>query len=523
VAVLKLSQIAPFGGASPASSDQIVSVVTGTTDNLVTYAKATGALSQFTTSAQGVVAGSGGGTTNFLRADGTWAVPPGSGSSPGGANTDVQYNNSGSFGGNAGFTYDGSGVISLGTSSATTGLIDFVGKTSGTVALSVQDAAGTWTMKLPTTGGTNGYVLQTDGSGNTSWVIQSGSAGTITIGSTTVSGGAGTGQVLYENGLVQEAADFTIISGQPNVIAGSAYLYDSSQVIIAQIGNSNFYEGGAGNLSGTGFNNLGTGSNALVNIGTGNSNLMVGTGAGAAISSGGSNSGVGTNAVHSCTSGNGNIGIGSSAMQGSALYTGNNNIALGASALFNYAGASGPDDSNVAIGHGVMQNLQTGGTNVGIGDNALGNTASTGLSNIGVGQVSLYNVTGDNNIGIGGNTGQDVTSGRYNTLIGGNTGRGITTGGFNTVIGANVTGLSSSLTNAIIISDSQGNIGLDYNVTNAFGWTTWGTQVFAQFNRNLNNGAGSSTGTLLNAPAVGNPTKWLQVNDNGTTRYIPAW
>jgi len=37
------------------------------------------------------------------------------------------------------------------------------------------------------------------------------------------------------------------------------------------------------------------------------------------------------------------------------------------------------------------------------------------------------------------------------------------------------------------------------------------------------NGAGASTGTLTNAPAVGNPTKWIPIDDNGTTRYIPAW
>ena len=39
----------------------------------------------------------------------------------------------------------------------------------------------------------------------------------------------------------------------------------------------------------------------------------------------------------------------------------------------------------------------------------------------------------------------------------------------------------------------------------------------------LTNGAGAATGTLTNAPAVGNPTKWIPINDNGTTRYIPAW
>lgn len=36
-------------------------------------------------------------------------------------------------------------------------------------------------------------------------------------------------------------------------------------------------------------------------------------------------------------------------------------------------------------------------------------------------------------------------------------------------------------------------------------------------------GAAANTGTLTNAPAAGNPTCWIQVDDNGTPRYIPAW
>lgn len=42
-------------------------------------------------------------------------------------------------------------------------------------------------------------------------------------------------------------------------------------------------------------------------------------------------------------------------------------------------------------------------------------------------------------------------------------------------------------------------------------------------NVSLTNGAGASAGTLTNAPAAGNPTKWISINDNGTTRKIPAW
>jgi hypothetical protein len=50
--------------------------------------------------------GASAGTTKFLREDATWAVPAGGGGgSPGGANTNVQINDSGAFYGDAGFTY----------------------------------------------------------------------------------------------------------------------------------------------------------------------------------------------------------------------------------------------------------------------------------------------------------------------------------------------------------------------------------------------------------------------------------
>lgn len=39
----------------------------------------------------------------------------------------------------------------------------------------------------------------------------------------------------------------------------------------------------------------------------------------------------------------------------------------------------------------------------------------------------------------------------------------------------------------------------------------------------LTDGAGAALGTLANAPAAGNPTKWIPIDDNGTTRHVPAW
>lgn len=103
-----------------------------------------------------------------------------------GTNTRILFNNSGILGE---YTISGTGDVAMtnsptfvdditvGTPSTATGSILFKGTTSGTVTLSVYDAAGTWTMKLPTTDGNNGQVLSTDGSGNTSWVDQTGGGG----------------------------------------------------------------------------------------------------------------------------------------------------------------------------------------------------------------------------------------------------------------------------------------------------------------------------------------------------------
>jgi hypothetical protein len=72
---------------------------TGNVEDL-TSTQATSLLDSFTGSIKGLVPASAGGTTNYLRADGTWATPPGgSGGTPSGNDGNIQFNNAGSFGG----------------------------------------------------------------------------------------------------------------------------------------------------------------------------------------------------------------------------------------------------------------------------------------------------------------------------------------------------------------------------------------------------------------------------------------
>jgi hypothetical protein len=61
------------------------------------------------------------------------------------------------------------------------------------------------------------------------------------------------------------------------------------------------------------------------------------------------------------------------------------------------------------------------------------------------------------------------------------------------------------------------------NITFGGGITLPGGATFLTTNTALTDGAGVGLGTLTTAPSAGNPTKWIGINDNGTTRYIPAW
>lgn len=78
---------------------------TGDPEDL-TGTQATALLDTFTSGAKGLVPASGGGTTNFLRADGTFAAP-GGGGTPGGSSGEIQYNNGGAFAGAADVEIEG--------------------------------------------------------------------------------------------------------------------------------------------------------------------------------------------------------------------------------------------------------------------------------------------------------------------------------------------------------------------------------------------------------------------------------
>jgi len=117
------------------------------------------------------------------------AVPA---ANPGGATTNVQYNNAGSFAGNTNFIYDGTTVtiLNLAMSSninlQTQSEVRFQDTSGGQyVGLRASTTVATsYTLNLPTTSGTANQVLVTDGSNNLSFATVSGGAAWQAVQST---------------------------------------------------------------------------------------------------------------------------------------------------------------------------------------------------------------------------------------------------------------------------------------------------------------------------------------------------
>jgi hypothetical protein len=134
---------------------------------------------------------------------------------------------------------------------------------------------------------------------------------------------------------------------------------------------------------------------------------------------------------------------------GGAIIT---NTAFGIGALITNTSGS----SNTSIGVASLNINTTGVQNTALGVQSLSNNVS-GSENTAIGVGSLRSIAStSNNTAVGSDALYDST-GSDNTAIGYNTGRGITTGSNNTILGANVTGLSPTLANNIIIADGSGN------------------------------------------------------------------
>jgi hypothetical protein len=174
------------------------------------------------------------GTADYvLKTDGSgqlsWTEQTGGGGTPGGSDTQIQYNNAGSFGGASGLVTDGSNLTLNAqgdvrfADSDSSNWVAF--QAPATVASNV-----TWT--LPDADGTDGQVIKTNGTGTLSWITPSAGGGgtsvtvtqaTATAAQTDFSVTYTVGQLsVYLNGALLASADYTASNGTTVVLAAGA-------------------------------------------------------------------------------------------------------------------------------------------------------------------------------------------------------------------------------------------------------------------------------------------------------------
>lgn len=226
------------------------------------------------------------------------------------------------------------------------------------------------TFTLPSTTGSNGQVLQTDGTGVLSWAAPPsiGMMGGVAKAGDTMTGSLDLGttnlkmrnaivwrNIGLNNTLVGVSAGIGLTSGDSNVMLG-----DFAGSGIAGASNRNVFIGYQTGFGASGVNNTLLGWQAGLSLGNGSYNVVIGDGAGTSLTTGGNSVIIGSSAGAS-SNGNDTVIIG-----GNATGTGNQSVAVGSSAIINGGSA-------VAIGIAARGN---GNYSVGLGAAAQANASS---------------------------------------------------------------------------------------------------------------------------------------------------
>jgi hypothetical protein len=249
------------------------------------------------------------------------AGPAGPGATPSGANTQVQFNDAGAFGGDSSFTWDkvnkrltvGSAKISTPVpSDLFVGPAAPVGYTGG----------GLNVMVGPGSGG-----AMTGGAANTAIGYNAGAAQTTALNNT----------------MIGRAAGQNVTTGSGNVMIGSLA---GSQMTTGSFGIMiGMNAGGTSN----GDNTFAIGYNAGGSLTTGVLNTLMGVNSGQHLTTGGGNVTIGPNALGANVTGDNNVSLGFGSLQDN---TGSGNTAIGTA-----AGTHNTGDYNVFIGYNAGFNI----------------------------------------------------------------------------------------------------------------------------------------------------------------------
>lgn len=348
----------------------------------------------------------------------------------------------------------------------------------------------------------NGILIQNGGAlaqNSSFYIVTSGTQGMV-MGNATFVGPAApqTYTLPAQSGTIVLTSDIGGFTVGSSVTSGTDNrIFYQASGLIAQSANLTF--------NGTTLTTANNASIGGISVGQGNVPALLNTAIGIqalnSITTGANQVAVGWHALKNVTTSGvlgtpgGNIGIGVNA--GLALTTGDLNIAIGTSAL---GSALASTVSNVAIGYLAMQFAQ-GARNTGVGFNALKGASFSGSLNTAYGYSAGQAITTGNYNNILGFLG-GITTGSSNIIINtsadGGTwgGTNLTTGSYNVFIGGYA---GANLSNAVVLSDGQGNIVWSNQVSLVdYGTTTTLTANDGTYDIEV--GSGGSGATTINLP-----------------------
>lgn len=419
----------------------------------------------------------------------SWVTP--ASTPPGGATTQIQYNNAGAFAGSSLHTFNSStGEVSITGAGSTTSM--FIGTTAAAAAPSSAAQAGGEHLCIgPNTG------LNLIASAARNLFIGNNAGNTTTSGSNNLFIGPSAGaKSLSSNnnigiGYSSCGGISTTYPGSQNVCVGPL----SGRYLQTAASNNNFVGYGAGQTATTGGDNVALGTSALSALTTGAENVAVGRLAGGAVTT--SNSGGGFGSVFigwysgaAVTTNASNVCVGAASGR---YQTGTANVFLGTQAGKGTSGSS-TGNFNTAVGDAAGFKLTTGASNAALGEQALVSAttaryvtavgaraayaattmnASTTTGTVAVGYQSLNaEQTGAGNTAVGFRAGYAQNGAADNTSIGASAGATVTTGNQNVFIGSGADSTLISNVGAVAIgynakADGSGAIAIGSGVTAA--------------------------------------------------------
>jgi len=400
-------------------------------------------------------------------------------SSASGSDTQVQFNDGGSFGGDAGLTYNkttntlSTDIVVFSSGSASAPSITATGDTNTGVFFPTADTIGVATagserMRIDSSG--NLLVGTTSAVTGSKLVVDTGDA---TIYGVRVGRGAGS---VSTNTAVGAGALVTNSTGANSTAIGQAagYLATGNQnTFLGSYSGQNVTSGSDNTLIGyrtiaetnsTASYNTAVGSQALRNNSTGGSNTAVGYQSLYANTTGENNTAVGYVAFEKNTTGANSVAVGMYA--GNSHTTGVRNTFVGGQAGRYTTSAT----DNVAMGYTSLFSNTTGLYNVAVGVDAL-RSSETGASNVAVGYIAGYSITsGVKNTFLGESAGYDTTTGNYNVYIGHNVrGSAATNSNEINIAGSNNSATFGKGSNTGFINPNSGGV---YQGNNSSSWST---------------------------------------------------